>query len=73
MKYHVFFRRVSTDKQNMEMQQSADAYYREKLLPEEIKVIDEDALSANKKFINERPEMQKLISLIKEDQVDTRY
>ncbi|SHG30186.1 recombinase family protein [Ornithinibacillus halophilus] len=73
MKYHVFFRRVSTDKQNMEMQQSADAYYREKLLPEEIKVIDEDALSANKKFINERPEMQKLISLIKEDQVDTLY
>lgn len=73
MKYHVFFRRVSTENQNMEMQQSADAPYREKLLPEEIIIIDEDAVSANKKLIDERPEMQKLISLIEQNKVDTLY
>lgn len=48
-KYHVFFRRVSTAGQDLAMQESADTIYREKLLPEEIKIINEDAVSANKK------------------------
>lgn len=72
MKYHVFFRLVSTEKQNLDMQQSADAAYRKKLLPEEINIFDENALSADKKFINERPK-QKLISLIKKDRFGTLY
>jgi DNA invertase Pin-like site-specific DNA recombinase len=72
-KYHVFFRRVSTAGQDLSMQASADALYRERLLPEEIKIINEDATSANKKSIDDRPEMQKVISFIKQDKVHTLY
>ncbi|MCM3569220.1 recombinase family protein [Neobacillus mesonae] len=72
-KLHVFFRRVSTVNQDLEMQITADAPFREKLLPEEIHVIDEFAVSANKKSTEERPEMLKLISLIKQDKVSTVY
>ncbi|MCJ0931906.1 recombinase family protein [Virgibacillus halodenitrificans] len=72
-KYQVFFRRVSTAGQDLAMQASADAFYREQFDPEAIIVIDEDATSANKKSIGERPEMKKLIELIKQDKVDTLY
>ena len=72
-KYHVFFRRVSTAGQDLTMQESADAPFREKLLPEEIMIIDEDAVSANKLSIRERPEMQKVISFIKQEKVRTLY
>ncbi|MCM3729707.1 hypothetical protein M3226_29505 [Neobacillus cucumis] len=56
-KYHVFFRRVSTAGQDLAMQSSADAPYREKLLADEILVFDEVAISANKLSVRERPEM----------------
>jgi DNA invertase Pin-like site-specific DNA recombinase len=72
-KYHVFFRRVSTAGQDLAMQESADALYRERLLPEEIKIINENAISANKKSIYERPEMQQVISLIRQGKVHTLY
>jgi|GEM_PF-4579077 len=72
-KYHVFFRRVSTAGQDLAMQEAADAPFREKLLPEEIMIIDEDAVSANKLSIRERPEMQKVISFIKQGKVHTLY
>lgn len=72
-KLHVFFRRVSTAGQDLEMQITADAPFRERLLTEEIHVIDEFAVSANKKSTDERPEMLKLISLIKQYKVDTVY
>ncbi|MCM3585552.1 recombinase family protein [Mesobacillus maritimus] len=73
VKYHVFFRRVSTAGQDIAMQSSADAPFREKLLPEEIMIIDEYAISANKLSVHERPEMQKVISLIKQERVHTLY
>lgn len=66
-KYLVFFRRVSTAGQDLAMQASADAFYR--LDPETIVIIDEDATFANKKSIGERPEMKKLIELIKQDRI----
>ncbi|WP_077210736.1 recombinase family protein [Bacillus dakarensis] len=73
VKYHVFFRRVSTPGQDIAMQVAADAPFREKLLPEEILVFEENAVSANKLSIQERPEMKKVISLIKQDKVHTIY
>jgi DNA invertase Pin-like site-specific DNA recombinase len=72
-KYHVFFRRVSTAGQDLAMQESADAPFREKLPPDEIIIINEDATSANKKSISERPGMQNVISLIKDGKVRTLY
>ena len=72
-KYHVFFRRVSTAGQDIAMQITADATYREHLLPEEILVFEENAVSANKLSLQERPEMTKIISLIKQDKVHTVY
>jgi hypothetical protein len=56
-KYHVFFRRVSTAGQELALQSSADAPYREKLLPDEIVIVDEYAISANKLSVHDRPEM----------------
>ncbi|PHA24284.1 hypothetical protein COE84_00130 [Bacillus wiedmannii] len=53
-KYHVFFRRVSTAGQDLAMQEAADAPFREKLLPEEIMIMEEDAVSANKLSIHDR-------------------
>ena len=73
VKYHVFFRRVSTTGQDIAMQVAADAPYREKLLPEEIIVFEENAVSANKLSVKERPEMKKVISLIKQGKVHTVY
>ncbi|MDN4526398.1 recombinase family protein [Fictibacillus fluitans] len=72
-KKHVFFRRVSTTGQSLTMQQSADLKYRDKLLRHQVLLIEESAISANKKSTDERPEMQRLISLIKNNRVDTLY
>lgn len=72
-KYHVFFRRVSTAGQDIAIQITADAPYREHLLPEEILVFEENAVSANKLSLQERPEMHKIISLIKQDKIHTVY
>lgn len=72
-KLHIFFRRVSTAGQDLEMQITSDAPFREMLLQEEIHVIDEFAVSANKKSTEERPEILKLISLIKQGKVSTVY
>ncbi|WP_409291122.1 recombinase family protein [Peribacillus sp. SCS-37] len=72
-KKHVFFRRVSTAGQDILTQEAADLPYREKLPDDEILIINEIATSANKKAINERPEMQRLISLVKDKKVHTIY
>ncbi|MCP8971367.1 recombinase family protein [Ectobacillus sp. SYSU M60031] len=55
------------------MQITADAPFRERLLPEEVYVIDEFAVSANKKSTEERPQMLELISLIQQGKVSTVY
>ena len=72
-KLHVFFRRVSTTNQDLAMQIELDRPYRERLTEDEIYVIDEDGVSANKLSIEERPKMLELISLIKSDKVNTLY
>jgi DNA invertase Pin-like site-specific DNA recombinase len=72
-KKHIFFRRVSTAGQELTMQEAADLSYRDKLFDEQFIIIDEFAMSANKKAIAERPEMQKLITLIQKDKVQTLY
>lgn len=72
-KYKVFFRRVSTVGQDLIMQESADAIYRQKYLPNEIFIITEDGVSANKLRIERRPEIKKLITMIQNNQVETIY
>ncbi|MBG9754287.1 recombinase family protein [Lysinibacillus sphaericus] len=72
-KYKVFFRRVSSKGQDLVTQESADALYRQQYLVEEILIIEEHAVSANKLNISERPEMMKLVSMILNDQVDILY
>jgi predicted site-specific integrase-resolvase len=72
-KYKVFFRRVSTINQDLAMQESADAMYRENYIPEEILIMNEDGVSANKLDIEKRPQMKKLIQMIINDQVDIIY
>ncbi|MHA6261514.1 recombinase family protein [Sporosarcina sp. CAU 1771] len=69
-KYKVFFRRVSSVGQDLAMQVSADAIYRQKYLSSEIRIIDEHGISANKLKIKDRPKIQSLISLIQKNQVD---
>ncbi|MGD7046155.1 recombinase family protein [Jeotgalibacillus proteolyticus] len=72
-KYKVFFRRVSTTKQDMSLQESADAIHREHLHENEIVIINENGVSANKLKINQRPQMLQLISMIENYQVETIY
>ncbi|WP_025118636.1 recombinase family protein [Bacillus sp. H1m] len=72
-KYKVFFRRVSTASQDLAMQESADAIYRQQYLPNEIFIIDEEGVSANKLKFTERPQMMRLITMIQQKQVDTIY
>jgi len=72
-KLHVFFRRVSTANQDIITQEAADLPYREKLLPEETVIVNENAVSANKRAIHERPEMEHVFSLIAQGKVDTLY
>ncbi|WML57454.1 recombinase family protein [Neobacillus sp. PS2-9] len=72
-KYKVFFRRVSTINQDLAMQESADAMYRENYIPDEVLIMNEDGVSANKLDIEKRPQMKKLIQMIINDQVDIIY
>ena len=72
-KYKVFFRRVSTSGQDLAMQESADAIYREKYATNEIVILNENGVSANKLNIEQRPKMKKLIRMIMQNQVDTIY
>ncbi|MGG4170115.1 recombinase family protein [Rossellomorea vietnamensis] len=70
-KKHVFFRRVSTAGQDIITQEAADLPYREKINQNQILLINEIAISANKKSIQERPDMKKLIALVKENKIQT--
>ncbi|MFJ7735611.1 recombinase family protein [Lysinibacillus sp. NPDC097287] len=72
-KYVVFFRRVSSKGQDLSMQESADYPFRQQFLPKEIKIIEEHGVSANKLRISERPKMQELIQMIRNNEVDAIY
>ena len=69
----VFVRRTSSKGQDLAMQESADALYRQQYVDEEIVIINEEDTSANKLKISERPKMMKLIWMILNNQVDTVY
>ncbi|MGG0175206.1 recombinase family protein [Gottfriedia acidiceleris] len=72
-KYKVFFRRVSTNNQDLAMQISADAIYRKNYISSEILIINEKGVSANKLDINKRPLMKKLIQMIINNRVEIIY
>lgn len=72
-KYKVFFRRVSSKGQDLSMQRSGDAPYREQYPSSEILIIEEFDVSANKLSLKERPKMMKLVSMIENNQVDVIY
>lgn len=70
-KYKVFFRRANGTG-NIETQESADANYREKYLPNEILIMNENGVSANAN-IEMRPQMKRLIQMIINNQIDIIY
>lgn len=72
IKLDVFYRRVSTPGQKFDLQIEADNNYRDKLLAENYIVINE-VISANKVDLKSRPQMQKLIKLIKQHRVNTLF
>ncbi|MFD0828461.1 recombinase family protein [Neobacillus sp. M.A.Huq-85] len=72
-KYKIFFRRVSTTNQDLAMQESADSMYRKNYIPNEILILNEDGVSANKLDIEKRPQMKKLIQMIINNQVEIVY
>ncbi|MFD0828462.1 recombinase family protein [Neobacillus sp. M.A.Huq-85] len=71
-KYKVFYRRANITNQNLEMQESADALYRENYSPSEILIMNENGVSANTTIEN-RPQMKKLYQMIMKDQIDLIY
>ena len=70
-KYKVFFRRINGTS-NIEIQESTDAKYREKYLPNEILIMSENGVSANTN-IEKRPQMKRLIEMVMDNQVDIVY
>ena len=72
-KYHVFFRRVSSANQDLETQIEFDRPFREACNEDKILIIDEDATSANKLRIDQRPKIMEVLELIEADKVDTVY
>lgn len=72
-KYHVFFRRVSSVNQDLETQIEFDRPFRENCDEDKILVFNEDATSANKLRINQRPKIMEVLELIKANKVDTVY
>lgn len=72
-KLHVFLRRVSGANQDLETQIEFDRPFREKCNKENIFIVDEDATSANKLRIHQRPKLMEILELIKADKVDTIY
>ncbi|WP_042353094.1 recombinase family protein [Bacillus massiliigorillae] len=72
-KYHVFFRRVSSANQDLETQIEFDRPFREACDEDKILIIDEDATSANKLRIDQRPKIMEVLELIEADNVDTVY
>jgi DNA invertase Pin-like site-specific DNA recombinase len=71
-KYKVFYRRSNITNQNLEMQKSADALYRENYSHSEILIMNENGVSANTTIEN-RPQMKRLIQMIMMDQIDLVY
>ncbi|WP_079504486.1 recombinase family protein [Mesobacillus jeotgali] len=67
----VVYARVSSDQQSLDMQLEAAKPYRKKYHPDEILILSDDGVSAMKNKIEERPALQELLNLIRNDLVDT--
>ncbi|MGG3272575.1 recombinase family protein [Priestia aryabhattai] len=72
-KLRIFFRRVSSANQDLTTQIEFDRIYREQCDKEHIVEVNENDTSANKLSIAQRPEMMKIIQLIKEGRVEKLY
>jgi|GEM_PF-6106545 len=73
VKKDVFYYRVSTMQQSLEMQMSASERFRKELAPSEYVVLTELGYSANKLSIDKRPVLQELMDMIKANQIRTIY
>lgn len=72
-KLHIFFRRVSSANQDLKTQIEFDRPYMELCDKEQIVEVNEDATSANKLSVAQRPKIMDIIQLIKEDKVEKIY
>lgn len=72
-KINVFFRRVNTPVQSFESQTAADNIFRDKLSNEKYIEVNEICVSGDKRSIKDREKMSEVLSLIKQDLVDTIY
>ena len=72
-KLHIFFRRVSSANQDLITQIEFDRPYMELCDKEQIVEVNEDATSANKLSVAQRPKIMDIIQLIKEDKVEKVY
>lgn len=69
----VFFRRVSTTSQSLEMQLAADKRYRDELDEDDYIEVNELGVSANKVKLMDRRKFVDVLDLIKKDEVETLY
>ncbi|MCT8139975.1 recombinase family protein [Anaerobacillus sp. CMMVII] len=72
-KLQVFFRRVSTENQSLEMQIEADKKFRDQLDDDEYIEVNELAISANKIKLKDREKLLEVIRLIENGEVSTVY
>jgi site-specific DNA recombinase len=70
-KLKVVYARVSSEQQNLDMQLEAAKPFIKDYHPDEIIYLSDDGVSATKKKLEERPKMQELLELIRNEQVDT--
>jgi site-specific DNA recombinase len=69
----LFFRRVSTENQSLEMQMAADKKYRDALDEDEYIELNELGVSANKLTFKQRDKMQEIMTLIENREVKELY
>ena len=70
-KFILLYTRVSTDSQDKKMQVSAAQRFLEQFNKDRILELHDDGVSATKSKIEERPELNKLLTLVKENKIET--
>ncbi|RDE34142.1 hypothetical protein DV713_08565 [Parageobacillus thermoglucosidasius] len=70
-KLKVLYMRVSSDNQSEEMQLNAAKRYLEQYNPDEVLILCDHGISATKLPLHKRPQLVKLLDLVREDKVDT--
>lgn len=67
----VLYMRVSSENQSEEMQLNAAKRYLEQYNPDEVLILCDHGISATKLPLHKRPQLVKLLDLVREDKVDT--